>query len=108
VLIKKLIDGQSYDQIEQNGPPLRKTVTRWVNKVLAKLNTLREDVAKYLIRHKPAYFSVDTIKVSTAERFEDLLDKAKMLTSEENIYQYGALSYAIYVSQDNAIQIPHA
>jgi hypothetical protein len=96
VLIQRLVEGQSYEQIEQNGPPLKKTICRWNKWVSARLDVLREKLTMYLVHKNSEYFSVSTAKNGVGEKLEDLLAKGKLLSSKEENIQYGSLSYILY------------
>lgn len=101
ILEKRIINGLSYRQIETNKPPFKKTIKRWTKLVLAALDQLRKGIAKHLIQKGAEYFAVDTAKKTLKEKFEDLLSKAKELANEEEILQYGALSYILHALQVN-------
>jgi len=96
------IDGQSCEEIEQNGPPLRKTITRWKKWILARIDKLRKCLAELLIKEEPEYFSVSSAKWEAGKKLEELLENAKMLASEEDILLYGSLSYIFYRLQENS------
>jgi hypothetical protein len=102
VLKKVLIDMSSADKVEMAGPPLGKTIRRWAKWMLANLEQMRVGAAKLLIRRDAEYFSVGAAKGTAAGKFADLLEKGSRLASEEDIMQYGALSYIMCGLEGNA------